>query len=147
MAAPGPHLGPTLEDDDGDSHDLQVLLIVQIVVDRNEDVESCGREPKEFAVLLATPAGLWNSLDIVPPRTVFNRRGRHSSRRTRIATESIPCEFERSDGLVARHRWVVGEEVVEPIASFKVVDERLDGDTRPPEYRGATQHLIGDLDR
>lgn len=43
-----------------------------------------------------------------------------------MGQQDLPCQLERSQGLLAAHRWKIVEKVVESVAGFEVVDQGLD---------------------
>ena len=59
-------IGGRDENDDGNRKSRDVLLVLQILICRQEGVEVISREPKELAIFLACPAHGRNSTDFVP---------------------------------------------------------------------------------
>lgn len=72
--------------------------------------------------------------------------GRCSSRRTRTGQERVAGQVEGGDGLFALHRRKLVEKLVESIATFQMIEERLHRDPRADKDRGATEDVWIALD-
>ena len=51
--------------------------------------------------------------------------------------QSFLCQLERSHSLLVGYRWEIFQEILKPVPSCKVSNQRLHRDTRPSEYRGS----------
>src|SRR5258708_30540600 len=80
--------------------------------------------------------------------------GIDSSRRTRTGHYLVPGVFQGRDGLLATHRWELVQELVEAVARFEVVKERLHRNARTYKHRRTTEplriavyHVLGESQR
>lgn len=74
-----------------------------------------------------------------PHRSRAKSMGIDSSSRTRTGHYLVACELKRGDGLFAAHRRELMQKLVETIASFEIIEERLHGHARAHEHRRAAE--------
>src|SRR3972149_8302383 len=67
--------------------------------------------------------------------------GSCSSRRTRTSQQRSAREVESGDRLVAPHGWELTQELVERIAAFEIVEQRLHRHARADEDGRAAKNL------
>ena len=67
----------------------------------------------------------WTVTTSKPSSPLIKSWGRFSSSRTRTVQQRLACQFERGNGLAARDRWKLAEELVQGVATLQVVEERL----------------------
>ena|SRR5271168_1867351 len=49
--------------------------------------------------------------------------------------------LERTNGKLACHGWKVIQKIVQSLAAFQIVEQRLEGNACPAEYGRATEHI------
>src|SRR5262245_7054012 len=74
-----------------------------------------------------------------PTKSRASCRGRHSSRSIRTGRQRRFGEFKSSDRLISTDRRKRVKEVLESVASFKVVKQILDRDARADEDRDSSE--------
>jgi hypothetical protein len=79
------------------------LLVFEILVDGQQDIELRGGSRKKLAILQASPTYLTDVANIVTG-DIGTQLGKDSLSRMRIRNQRLVGEFERCDGLLARHR-------------------------------------------
>ena len=107
---------------------------------RDDDPEG---EPRDW--LLELDAAVHRDQDIVvaahPAQERARSTGRCSSRRTRTGEERVAGQVECGDGLFAFHGRKLVEKLVERIATFQMIEERLHRDPRADKDRGAIEDV------
>jgi hypothetical protein len=72
-------------------------------------------------------------------RSTFSLRGRQSSRRTRIREQRLLRLLESGHRLLPGHGREVSQKLIEGVASFEVIEKRLEGNPCPHENGGAAE--------
>src|SRR5438552_2029959 len=82
-----------------------------------------------------TVVALW------PSSIATRSRGSCSSRRTRTSQQCSARDLEGGDGLVALDGWELVQEIVESLAAFEIVEQRLHRHARPDEDHRAAENF------
>jgi hypothetical protein len=122
------------------------LLELDAAVHRDQDIVVAARPAQEIAILDAGPAASDHGLNVVAGELEGEITGRCSSRRTRTGQEGVAGQVECGDGLFALHGRKLVEKLVESIATFQMIEERLHRDPRAQKDRGATEDVWIALD-
>src|SRR5438034_10467767 len=83
----------------------------------------------------ATVSTLW------PWSAAARSSGSCSSRRTRTSQQRSACEVERRDRLVALYGWELAQKLVQGLAAFEVVEQRLYWNACAGEHRHPPQKI------
>src|SRR3989304_8426 len=62
-----------MNEDDSDGNTSEILLVLQIAIDREQEVKFLCRKPQEFTILDASPSGLSDRLDFVARKLLSER--------------------------------------------------------------------------
>src|SRR5881296_4446816 len=76
-----------------------------------------------------------------PWSTAARSSGICSSRRTRTSQQRSAREVERRDRLVASHGWELAKKLVQGLAAFEVIEQRLYRNTCADEHRRAPEDV------
>ena len=123
--------------EDPDAQPTKILLETDVAIDREQYVEASRGHPQQLAVLKARPTLFLNRPDLVVAKV--GRRGTHSSRRTRSRKQRLLRLLESAHCLLAGHGGKICQELVEGVATFKIVEQRLERNSRSHEHGGTAQ--------
>lgn len=130
------------QNNDGKRQVLNLLLVRQAFVHREEDIEfaGVGNKAQKLAVLDARPTRARNSLDFVSgqiaPQTrrqTFVEQDAHSGR----GEQALAGLFQKGNRLPARDRGVLFQKLVERLAALEVIQQRPHGNARAGCWRVA----------
>jgi len=103
------------EDNNGNWEGTDVLLMLQILIRRQQGVEVARRQLQEFAASPARPAHRCDGADFVLGQQPSKRPGKDSSSRMRTSSQEVSGEFESSDCLFTFHGGKIVEELIQRV--------------------------------
>jgi hypothetical protein len=117
-----------------------LFLLRQSLVHRQEHIElaGVGDEAEELAVADAGPPSLRHGFDPVAgefTRQILGQTFVEQEAHSGSGEQAFAGLFEKGHGLLARNRGVLVQKRVERLATFEVIEQRPDGNTRARKAR------------
>lgn len=117
---------PDKNDSDSYSSARQILLALEVRVERYENIKRGVRQSQQFSVLLAGPTGVLNRYTLI---SMFRQKIHERTRRTLIdqdlhqrpETRLRQAFFQRGDGQFATHAWMLLQKLVQRVAALQII--------------------------
>jgi hypothetical protein len=104
------------------------------------DARVQGGQAKADLLLERRHREQWPALEARPSSAAARSRGSCSSSRTRTGQQGRASELQRRDCLIASHRRKLAEKLVQGLAAFEIVEQRLYRNSCSDEHRRAPKN-------